>query len=203
MKTLLVLLFIVVASASFGQQQNDNAKLNRSLESVIGVSERSGDSVMNTSFVASGGEKFLRLGIVVDASLSEVWKTIATEEGLKKWIAPVVQLDLRVGGSVKTNYNKTARIEDKGTISLGILSYLPSEMLILKVTLNNTFSEKCRREDKNLQEIIQIKSLGEHTTKITSTMIGWGEGKEWGDTYNFFEKGNTWTFQELIHCFKK
>jgi hypothetical protein len=33
-------------------------------------------------------------------------------------------------------------------------------------------------------------------------MIGWGTGPEWDKTYDFFVKGNTWTFQELLNAFK-
>ena len=29
-------------------------------------------------------------------------------------------------------------------------------------------------------------------------MIGWGNGSDWDKTYNFFVKGNEWTYQELL-----
>lgn len=203
MNKLITLTLFFIATHAYSQQQNENTKLKESFESVIGKSDKAYDSVFNNSFTAAGGEKFLRLSIIVNKSLNEVWNTIATENGLKKWIAPVVSLDLKVGGTVKTNYNEAAKIGDNGTITLGIMSYLPNEMLILKVTLNDNFAEKCRNEDKNLHEIIQLKPLGDNRTMITSTMEGWGQGKEWDETYGFFEKGNKWTFQELLNSFKK
>lgn len=199
---ILTTLLVFVGSVCYGLQIND-AKLNEALQSVIGTSDVSPDSVFNNSFTTESGEKFLCLSIVVNKSLSEVWNTIATESGLKKWIAPVVSLDLKTGGAIKTNYNEKAKIGDDGTITLGIMSYLPNEMLILKVTLNDKFAEKCRQEDNNLQEIIQVKPLGENKTLITSTMAGWGQGKDWDETYYFFEKGNKWTFLELLNCLKK
>ena len=130
-------------------------------------------------------------------------KVIATDEGIKKWLAPVAILDLRMGGTLKTNYNETAKIGDKGTITLGIVSYIPSEMLTYKIMLNELFAEKCRKEDGNLQHIIQLKPLGKNKTKIISTMVGWGQGTEWDEVYSFFEKGNKWTFQKLLRSFKK
>lgn len=159
------------------------------------------NSVINKSFIASNGEKFLRFEMVINASPEETWKLFSTEEGMKKWAAPVVKLDFKIGGLAQTNYDSTARIGDKGTIPLGIINYLPNELITYKVTLNEVFSEKCRNEDDNLQEIVQIESIGNNQTKLTSTMFGWGTGSDWDKTYLFFERGNKWTYEQLAKLF--
>ncbi len=33
-------------------------------------------------------------------------------------------------------------------------------------------------------------------------MIGWGVGDDWDKAYNFFAKGNEWTYQELLKNYK-
>ncbi len=33
-------------------------------------------------------------------------------------------------------------------------------------------------------------------------MVGWGQGADWEKSYNFFEKGNAWTFQQMLKLFK-
>ena len=197
----IVLLFVPVMS--YGQVQIKDTNLKEGLESVTGKPDISHQGIMNSSFMAANGERFLRFEIIVNTTIDETWKVIATEEGIKKWMAPVAILDLRIGGVLKTNYNEAAKIDDKGTITLGIISYIPSEILTYKITLNELFAEKCRKEDKNLQHIIQLKSLGENKTKIVSTMVGWGQGNEWNEAYTFFEKGNEWTFQKLLKTFAK
>jgi len=203
MSKMLTILLTFVAVVSYGQTQIKDTKLKQGLESVTGETDILHQGIMNNSFIADNGERFLRFEIIVDNTITETWKLIATEEGIKKWMAPVAILNLRTGGILKTNYNETAKIDDKGTITLGIVSYIPLEMLTYKITLNELFAEKCRKEDKNLQHIIQLKSLGENKTKIISTMVGWGQGKEWDEAYSFFEKGNEWTFQKLLKTFKK
>ena len=196
-------LLTLVAFVSYGQMQIKDPKLKQGLESVTGKPDISSQGIMNSSFIAANEERFLQFEIILNTTIAETWKLIATEEGIKKWMAPVAILDLRIGGMLKTNYNETAKIDDKGTITLGIISYIPSEILTYKITLNELFAEKCRKEDKNLQHIIQLKSLGENKTKIISTMVGWGQGKEWDEAYTFFEKGNEWTFQKLLKSLKK
>ena len=196
-------LLTLVAFVSYGQMQIKDPKLKQGLESVTGKPDISSQGIMNSSFITANGERFLRFEIILDTTIAESWKLIATEEGIKKWMAPVAILDLKIGGMLKTNYNETAKIDDKGTITLGIISYIPSEILTYKITLNELFAEKCRKEDKNLQHIIQLKSPSKNKTKITSLMVGWGQGKDWDEAYAFFERGNKWTFQKLLRSFKK
>ena len=203
MYKILVTLLTLVAFVSYGQTKNKDTKLKQGLESVTGKRDMPSESIGNSSFIAANGEKFLRFEMIVNNTIDETWKTIATEEGIKKWMAPVAVLDLTIGGTLKTNYNETAKIDDKGTITLGIISYIPSEMITYKITLNELFSEKCRKEDKNLQHIIRLTPLGGNKTKITSVMVGWRQGKEWDEAYTFFEKGNEWTCQKLLESLKK
>lgn len=148
-------------------------------------------------------ERVLRVESIVPAPAQAVWRAFATEAGLKTWVAPVVALDFRVGGSISTHYDKAATIGSAGTIRLGIVNYLEGEMITLKVNLNGSFAAKPRGEDQNLQEIIQIVPLTNGTTKVVSSMIGWGQGKEWDDTFYFFAKGNEWTYRQLTKSFMK
>jgi hypothetical protein len=54
-----------------------------------------------------------------------------------------------------------------------------------------------RDEDRNLQEIVPIANLGNGRTKIVSSMVGWGVGKDWNKAYEFVARGNEWTYREL------
>ncbi len=63
-------------------------------------------------------------------------------------MAPVVKLDLNMGGTAQTNYSKNAKIGDKGTITLGIINYIPNEMLTYKITLNEVFTGNAERKTK-------------------------------------------------------
>ena len=203
MRNFLIPVGLLLTMATSGQSNIRDTTLRRGLEDVTGKTDNASlHTIANTSFTAAGGERFLRFEMVVNHSIADTWKMIATEEVIKRWMAPVAALNLRTGGALKTNYNEAAKIDDKGTITLGIINYIPAEIITYKITLNELFAEKCRREDKNLQHIIQLTALGPHTTKITSTMAGWGQGSEWEEAYSFFEKGNTWTFEKLLKAFQ-
>lgn len=154
-------------------------------------------ATVNTSYTTMTGERVLRLEMAVPVSIARVWDAFTTQDGLKHWVAPVVAVDFRVGGSISTNYDEKARIGDRGTIQLPIVNYIEKQLITLKVELNDTFARKARDEDRNLQEVVQLVDMGNGNTKIISSMLGWGKGKEWDDTYSFFARGNEWTYQQL------
>lgn len=158
--------------------------------------------VENTSYVNGSGERVLRFSFVVPIDRKQAWEYFTSDEKLAAWIAPLVHIDLRSGGYMITNYDKGKSLSDSSSIRLGIPAYLQEEMLILKVELNNFFTRKAQEEDTNLQEIIQFESVDGGKTKITSSMIGWGTGEDWNKTYDFFAKGNEWTYQEFLKLFQ-
>ena len=166
------------------------------------ISLTSEAQVENTSYVNKSKERVLQLSIIVPLSVEELWKYFSTDPKLSKWIAPVAHIELKSGGYIVTNYDKTKSLSDSSSIKLGIISYLENELLILKVDLNNNFSKQLQDEDQNLQEIIQFVSIDAGKTKIISSMIGWGQGKDWEKTYDFFLKGNEWTYNELLKVIK-
>jgi hypothetical protein len=159
--------------------------------------------VKNTSYVTSNGEKVLRLELVIPVEKTEAWKFFSTEEGWKKWATPVVSMDFRVGGEIRSQYDKTKSTNDRGAIRLPIINYIEKEMIALRVILTEAFTSKVRQEDQNLQEIIQFVDLGKGQTKIISSMIGWGTGPDWDNTYDFFAKGNKWSSEQLAKVFTK
>jgi hypothetical protein len=157
--------------------------------------------VTNSSYINQYGEKVLQLSIIIPMDKKEVWKLFTTGEGLKKWIAPVAAISMKTGGYIKTNYDANKIADDSTSIQLGIINYLEYEMMTLKVNLNNSFPEDVKAADNNLQEILQFSDAGNGKTKLVSTMVGWGEGDHWNNAYAFFEKGNDWTFKEILNLF--
>ncbi|MEP7322324.1 MAG: SRPBCC domain-containing protein [Saprospiraceae bacterium] len=169
---------------------------------LINVQILTGQAVKNTSYVTQTGEKVLRLETILPVDKKEAWQLFTTDESLKKWVAPVAHIELKTGGYLVTNYDKTKSLSDSSSIKLTIINYLEQELLTFKVELNDNFSKSAQNEDGNLQEIIQFITEGPKKTKIISSMIGWGQGDDWTKTYNFFVRGNIYTYEELIKIVK-
>jgi uncharacterized protein YndB with AHSA1/START domain len=152
-----------------------------------------------TSHSLTGGT-VVRVEGTVAQSPQEVWKFFSTEKGLRCWAAPVVRLDLRIGGKLETNYDAKSSIGGPGTITLGIVNFVEAEFLTFKVKLNDSFSEVLQAEDDHLQEVVRFEKLPSGGTRIISTMIGWGTDPEWSKVVDFFAKGNETSYKDLAKC---
>lgn len=159
-------------------------------------------TLKNTSYINESGEKVLRLEITLPIDLTSSWKLFTSDDKLKTWIAPLAHIELKSGGYIITNYDSTKALSDSTSIKLPITSFIDNELLVLKVILNDNFARSVRDEDENLQEIIQFVKVDSNQTKIISSMVGWGKGIDWDKTYDFFVKGNEWTYKELLKNYK-
>lgn len=159
-------------------------------------------TLKNTSYINGSGERVLRIECLLPIGLTEAWNLFTTDEKLIKWIAPLAHIELKSGGYILTNYDKTKSLSDSSSIKLPILSFIDKELMVLKVILNGNFKKSVRDTDSNLQEIIQFSKADKKHTKIISSMTGWGTGADWNKTYDFFVKGNEWTYRELLKNYK-
>src|SRR5512142_165549 len=116
-----ILLFAILAcGALFAQEKQvtstDISKMHDALPDKDFTAK-----AMDTSFVSPNGERVLRQEIIVPATLEEVWQALGTAEGLRSWMAPVVDLQLRTGGHWWANYDPAAKITDPSTIRNTVL----------------------------------------------------------------------------------
>lgn len=157
--------------------------------------------VDDSSYITSTGERVLQMSIVIPVDREAAWDLFTKDSELVRWIAPVAHIELKTGGFILTNYDKSKSLSDKSSIRLGIVNYLEKELITLKVDLNDNFPGKIQKEDQHLQEIIQFIDQGGGNTRIVSSMIGWGSGEEWDKAYNFFIRGNTYTYEGILKLF--
>jgi uncharacterized protein YndB with AHSA1/START domain len=156
----------------------------------------------NTSYINQSGEKVLRIEMTLPVDNKTAWELFTKDNRLKQWIAPLAHIELKAGGYILTNYDSNKNLADSSSIRLPIIGFIDNELIVLKVVLNDNFPASVRDSDENLQEIIQFKKLGNKSTRIISSMTGWKTGPDWDKTYDFFVKGNEWTYKELLKNYK-
>jgi len=133
---------------------------------------------------------------VVDASVAEVWKLFTTKEGLSSWLAPVAEIDLKVGGAMRMNYDREGRIGGLGTITKTILSYDPGRMLSIKEAgVPADFPSKKLME--RLWTVIYFEPAGEARTRVKVVGLGYGDDAESKAMRDLFEKGSADTLEKL------
>lgn len=120
----------------------------------------------------------------------------------KNWLAKLGcsgrRIDFKIGGTIRANYTKTAKIEDPGTSLLHIINYIPNSLITLQAELTENFPAFMQKDSKHLYNIIQFETINENKTRIISYGLGYKKNKEYLQLMNFFIAANETSFMQLI-----
>ncbi len=133
---------------------------------------------------------------VVQAPVSEVWRLFTTNEGLSSWMAPVVEIDLRIGGTLRTSYSREGKIGGLGTITKTILSYDPGRMLSFKES-GVPAGTPSKEALESVWTVIYFEPAGEGRTRLTVVGLGYGEDAASLGLRELFRTGTAQTLEKL------
>jgi uncharacterized protein YndB with AHSA1/START domain len=138
---------------------------------------------------------------VIDGSPDDVWAAFTTKAGIESWMVAHAEIDLRIGGKLRTHYRKEGMLGDEGTIENTILCYDPKKMISIKVA---TFPKGFRfpKAIENMWTNIYFEPAGASRTKVTVRGLGWTEDEESQQMRKFFDSHNKQTLDSLIGRFK-
>ncbi len=139
---------------------------------------------------------------VVNAPPAEVWRAWTTAEGMKSWLAPKADIDLRIDGLMRTNYNPKAELGDDGTIENRILAFDPERMFAIKVARapkTFPFPEAVKR----MWTVVYLIDQGAGQTLVRAVGHGFTDDPESSKMRDFFQRGNDYTLGELQRRFAR
>jgi uncharacterized protein YndB with AHSA1/START domain len=140
---------------------------------------------------------------IIDAPLDAVWNAFTTNAGQEAWNVAHAEIDLKIGGTMRTHYDAKGKIGDVNTIENVILAFEPKKMLTIKV---GKPPEKFPFKEaiKNVWHIIYFEEAGPNRTRLRLVGLGYGADEESKKLRAFFEKGNAYTLKKLQeHLAKK
>lgn len=153
-----------------------------------------------TSWVDStnSNELVLVQEFTVNVPLDSVWNAYTTERGWQNWAVPLAKIDWKVGGIIKTNYNKNGVIGDSTTIVNHIVNYVPHTLITLQAEITENFPEFMKKEAEDIYNVIYFEKSGQGKTTITSYGIGYKNNKKYLSLMQFFISANEKTYNNLI-----
>jgi len=160
-------------------------------------------SVTAMAFAASAKaiESIVAEGII-NAPVVAVWNAWATPAGLKSWLAPHADIDLRVDGLMRTNYDPKGSLGDPGTIENRILAYEPERMLSIKVSkAPEKFPFKSKVGD--MWTVLYLMPTPDGKTTLRIVGMGFGTDEESQKMKEFFMQGNAFTLAQLQKRFQQ
>lgn len=133
---------------------------------------------------------------VVEAPLPEVWNVWSTSAGLSAWMAPHAEIDLRVGGLMRANYNAEGRLGDSQTIENTVLSFEPQRMISIKV-VKTPEGFPFPNAITQMWSVIYFTEVDANRTAVREVSLGFTADSESQQMRKFFDGGNSTTMNEL------
>jgi uncharacterized protein YndB with AHSA1/START domain len=139
---------------------------------------------------------------VVGAPVGAVWNAWTTTTGLKAWLAPHADIDLKIDGVMRSNYDPKGSLGDPGTIENKVLAYEPERMLSIKVAkAPEKFPFKTKISD--MWTVLYFQPTVDGKTLLRIVGMGFGADEESQKMKDFFIQGNAYTLAQLQKHFQR
>src|SRR5262245_3757865 len=136
---------------------------------------------------------------VIPAPVDEVWKVFATSDGYKVLGPALADVDLRVGGLIRSRYRADGVLGDAETIENVIVDYrapLTMTMRITKAPASFPFKDAW----KSTWTVLTLTAT-DNGTHLRAESYGYGTDDESLAMRRFFEAGNQQTIETLRRHF--
>jgi uncharacterized protein YndB with AHSA1/START domain len=130
-------------------------------------------------------ERAVSKRVVVKAPLEAVWTAWTTTDGIKSFFAPDARIDARPGGPFEVHFNPYAKPGLKGADGMQVMAV--QEKKLVSFTWNSPPYMPEVREQRTLVTI-RLKPAGEGLTEVRLHHTGWGDGGQWDQSFDYFDK---------------
>jgi uncharacterized protein YndB with AHSA1/START domain len=131
----------------------------------------------------------------VNAPIAAVWKLFTTAEGYKVLGVAQAEIDLRVGGEIRSHYGTEGVLGDPETIVNEILAYDPERMLAIRIK-QPPASFPYRGATAGTWTVIYFTPSGADMTHVRIVGLGYRDDPQSQAMRKFFAEGNRWTLDQ-------
>lgn len=136
---------------------------------------------------------------VIPAPIDEVWKVYSTSEGYKALGPALADVDLRVGGLIRSRYRADGVLGDAETIENVIIDYRAPVMMAMRIQ-KPPASFPFKEAWKSTWTVLTLTPT-DNGTHLRATSYGYGADDESLAMRRFFEAGNQQTIETLRRHF--
>jgi uncharacterized protein YndB with AHSA1/START domain len=132
----------------------------------------------------------------VNAPVTEVWRLFTTADGYRQTGVAHVEVDLRIGGEIRSHYDPKGQLGDPETIVNEILAFEPERMLAIRVK-QAPASFAHRDGLTGTWTVLYFNPAGENMTQVRIVGLGYGDSEASQAVRKFFAEGNRWTLEHI------
>lgn len=140
---------------------------------------------------------------IVNTTPAELWKVFSTAEGFKAFGVAHCELDLCVGGLIRSHYNPKGVLGDAGTIHHTILAYEPERMMAFRMSKPPSDFPFPETAWSTTWSVATLTELSDGRTHLRLTGMGYTAEAESQKMRAFFKTGNAYSMKRLQSAFDK
>ncbi len=133
---------------------------------------------------------------VIHAPIQRVWQAFTDPEDLMKWSVKMAEVDLRVGGIIRTNYNANGKLGDEQTFETQVLTFEPERMIAFR-PMSAPKNLSYREAYLKIWTVVYFDDLSHDKTGVRISSHGYGPGDTAQQMLALFEKNNERKLQRL------
>jgi len=123
--------------------------------------------------------------VQVSASPESVWQAWTTRDGIRSFFAPDARIEARVDGPFEVYFNPYARAGLKGADEMRFLALQDRKMLSFTWNSPPHLGEV---RGQRTYVTVRLKPVGAQATDVSLYHGGWGDGGQWDQSYQYFDK---------------
>ncbi len=134
---------------------------------------------------AHGAERSIAREVVVKAPVEAVWKSWTTSEGIQSFFAPEARVEARPDGAFHVHFNPYAPPGAKGADDMRVLAV--QEKKLISFTWNAPPHLPEVRAQRTFVTV-RLAPASPTETRVSLHHSGWGEGSQWEQAYDYFDR---------------
>ncbi len=156
-------------------------------------------SALSPPALGAAADALIHEGVVA-APVDKVWAAFTTREGQESWMVAHSDIELKVGGRMRTHYDPKGVLGDAKTIENTVLSLDAPRMLSIQV---NKVPEgfPFPVEIKAMWTVIYFVPSGPDATLVRIVSQGFGDDEKSQKMLAYFDGGNAYTLKKLQQRF--
>lgn len=136
-----------------------------------------------TEFPAN--ERVVHKCVTVGAPVEDVWWAWTTDAGIRSWQVDDSRVELRVGGPYEWFFQTDAEHGVRGSEDCHVIGFQAPTMLTF--TWNAPPSLAQARAQRTVVLLRLRPDDADEGTRVEVTQLGWGDGGEWDEAYDYFD----------------
>jgi uncharacterized protein YndB with AHSA1/START domain len=135
----------------------------------------------------------------VAAPVEDVWWAWTTDAGVRSWLLEDSRIELAVGGAYEWYFLVDDEPGLRGSEGCQVLGFQEPTMLTF------TWSAPPHLPEARAQRtvvLLRLHPTGEHGTRVELTHLGWGDGGQWDEAFDYFDAAWGRVLDRLVTYFE-